>query len=697
MMWRSALVTLALILLFSAVLIASTGDLKYVDSILDLTTSYYPQAVQLSSDPISGLTEPTYSGTPTYASMTLAGRSFALVLDRDGSNGKLYVDADESKVLSPVDWMQRLWDGSYVGSASFQLRASDGNGVRAYHLFLVWSPTTPTVIIYFRDNYQEGRIELGGVRYKIAIIDENSDGMFDDLEHDLLLIDLDRDGELLASSDSHERYWLNAPFNIDGTVYAAASVSADGSKIVIDKSDAWVEPKVPLAVGFPAPDFSVVDADGEKLSLSSLEGKIVVLDFWASWCAPCLDELPHVEAIAKDYADRGVVVIGVDLDRDEGAFTGVVSYFGLTYRQVLDGADGKVSSLYRVSGIPMTYLIDRDGIIRGKGLRGDDLKQAIVSSLATVAHAPLAQESILSFAVSPVEIVLSPASTARFQLSIDNTSSHPADGIAVRLVEADGFSLDPTEADLEAVQPFSKGTLDLKLSSSPDVPIGTDEIALQVIYTYCIDISCFQIVDEVPLTVVVSKGVAPAATTTTRELPVWLLMSIVGGLVVVGIVLWRLAGVRLPLYVALSMAVIGSLTYGVILGQHEQAQGIAAVLCTSCVGIDEASGEAPSLSDSAISALAGLEKRIELIVFYAPWCHTCPYAEAMVKQMAERTGLLSYRFVNVDTNRDLAASSGVIRSKRMIVPAILCVDTGDVIFGIEDLEARLLKLLGGGS
>jgi hypothetical protein len=191
------------------------------------------------------------------------------------------------------------------------------------------------------------------------------------------------------------------------------------------------------------------------------------------------------------YRGRSVV-IGIDSDRSEGAFRSAVSYFGLTYRQVFDGVDGKISSLYRVSGIPMTYLIDRDGIIRGKGLRGDDLKQAVASSLASVGAADVAmsQEAILSFTVSPAEIALSPASTTLFQLSIDNRSIHPADDIAVTLVQAEGFSLDPAEADLEVLQPFSKGMLELRLTSSPDVPIGTDEIALQVIYTYCIDISC---------------------------------------------------------------------------------------------------------------------------------------------------------------------------------------------------------------
>ena len=375
MLRMSIFLCLAIIVVCFVPLIASTGNLDYVDSILDLTTSYYPQAVQLSSDTISGLTEPTYFGAPMYATLTLADSSYALVIDWNDSDAKLYVDANGDNELVSADWAQQLYDGGHLASVSFQLAASDG--IHPYRLFLVWNPSTPTAIIYFRDNYMSGQIELGAVTYKIAVIDENSDGVFNDLDHDQLLIDIDRDGELLTSSDSHERYWLDAPFNVDGTVYAATSVSPDGSEVMIDKSDAWVNQKMALAIGFSAPDFFVVDADENNLSLSSLRGKLVVLDFWATWCAPCREELPHVEQAAKDYADRGVVVIGINLDRNEGAFTGAVSHFGLTYKQVFDGVNGVVSSLYRVSGIPMSYLIDRDGTIRGKSLRSEDLKQAI--------------------------------------------------------------------------------------------------------------------------------------------------------------------------------------------------------------------------------------------------------------------------------------------------------------------------------
>jgi thiol-disulfide isomerase/thioredoxin len=304
------------------------------------------------------------------------------------------------------------------------------------------------------------------------------------------------------------------------------------------------------------------------------------------------------------------------------------------------------------------------------------------------------QESILSFTLFPEKVEIAPDGTAAMQLSIDNKSLHPADDIAVSLVDADGFTLYPEEADIKVIAPFGKDVINLSLVASPDVAIGTHDLTLQVIYTYCIEVSCFQIVDFVSIPVLVTTAsIGPTTVVRARSIPKWVIPMIGGILLLGAILLWRLADMRLPLYVALFLIAVGGLAYGVILGQHEQAQGIAAVLCTSCVGIEEAPHEEPALSEDALSALTRLDTDVKLIVFYAPWCHTCPYAEAMVQQVAGATDHITYKFVNVDTNRDLAASNEIIRSNRTVVPAILRVDTGEVIFGIEDLEARLLDLL----
>ena len=142
------------------------------------------------------------------------------------------------------------------------------------------------------------------------------------------------------------------------------------------------------------------------------------------------------------------------------------------------------------------------------------------------------------------------------------------------------------------------------------------------------------------------------------------------------------------------MAVLVSgLVYGISLKQDQQAQSIGAVLCTSCVGIEETPNQDPALSPEARAKIAAITREIELLFFTAVWCQACPYAKAMVQQVVEINPLILYRLIDVDVDRDAANYYGIVKSGRTIVPAILRVDTGDVLFGIEDLEERLIALL----
>ena len=306
-----------------------------------------------------------------------------------------------------------------------------------------------------------------------------------------------------------------------------------------------------------------------------------------------------------------------------------------------------------------------------------------------------AQEPILTFSIEPAVVTLSPGGEAGIRIEVDNSSIHEADDVTVTLEGAEGWSILSETGALKLVPPFTQEWIDLTLAASSDLPLGQYALSLQVIYTFCIDVSCFQIVDEIPLIVVIEEGAVslPTPPPAKRSSPGWIPPLIAGGFLVGAILLRRTRGMTFPLYFVLFVIVVGALAYGVRLNQHEQAQGIAAVLCTSCVGIEESHHEEPILSSGAIDALARLDRDIELIVFYAPWCHSCPYAEAMVEKMAAQTPYISYQFIDVDAERDLAASYGVIRSSRTIVPAVLRVDTDEIIFGVEDLEERLLTLL----
>lgn len=119
-------------------------------------------------------------------------------------------------------------------------------------------------------------------------------------------------------------------------------------------------------VGRPAAPFALTSFGGEALSLGALRGKVVVLNFWASWCYPaCYEEAPVLERGWQEWRERGVVVVGVDIqDTDEKARK-FMDEFRLTFPNAPDTA-GKVSIEYGVYGVPETFFIDRRGVIRLK-------------------------------------------------------------------------------------------------------------------------------------------------------------------------------------------------------------------------------------------------------------------------------------------------------------------------------------------
>ncbi len=116
----------------------------------------------------------------------------------------------------------------------------------------------------------------------------------------------------------------------------------------------------------PAPDFELPDVNGKKVRLSDFKGKIIILNFWATWCPPCRAEIPGFIELYKKYKDKGVEIIGISLD--EGGLKDVIPFmkeFGINYRILL--GNYKVTQDYGgIRGIPTTFVIDRKGSIRAK-------------------------------------------------------------------------------------------------------------------------------------------------------------------------------------------------------------------------------------------------------------------------------------------------------------------------------------------
>ena len=133
--------------------------------------------------------------------------------------------------------------------------------------------------------------------------------------------------------------------------------------------------------GFLAPDFTLDTLDGNKVTLSELRGKVVVVNFWATWCLPCRAETPALEKSYAQYKNSGVVILGVNLTNQDvvSEVESFVQEFGLTYPILLD-RDGSISnSLYQIKGLPSTFFVNREGIIRTV-LVGGPMSEAFIRS-----------------------------------------------------------------------------------------------------------------------------------------------------------------------------------------------------------------------------------------------------------------------------------------------------------------------------
>jgi thiol-disulfide isomerase/thioredoxin len=358
---------------------------------------YFPVQVPLSEQKPAGIIkEPAYRATPKYATIRVGNGPqsvYLLAVDEpETGDYKLYFDKNRNGDLTDDGdgaWTsKREANGrTMYGLNEYLVRASWGTADKetssgeyglAFYRF-VGQP----YLLMFRQAARIGTVTIGGKTHKALLIENDADGIYSKPLDDegkpvgggratrpvWLLVDLDDDGKFSNAEVTD----IRSPFKW-GTQAYEAKVAADGSSLKIAPTTRKVverrEPERPplLKAGTIAPDFTAEAWGGTTLRLSDYRGKIVVLDFWATWCGPCMRSLPHLEKVHQSVKDKGVVVLALNVfdERSEYVKWVEANRSNYTFQFALDPA-GRDSSksiaakLYNVSGIPTTYIIDKDG------------------------------------------------------------------------------------------------------------------------------------------------------------------------------------------------------------------------------------------------------------------------------------------------------------------------------------------------
>jgi thiol-disulfide isomerase/thioredoxin len=149
-----------------------------------------------------------------------------------------------------------------------------------------------------------------------------------------------------------------------------------------ERAERFVD-RVELARATMAPPFMATTLDGQHISLDALAGKVVLIDFWATWCQPCVNALPRVQAIARKFQGQPLVVLSISLDKDDAKWKSFVDKNKMTWLQVRDGgSDASVAKKFDVRAIPATFSIEADGILEDQHVGDADIEGKLKKMVA---------------------------------------------------------------------------------------------------------------------------------------------------------------------------------------------------------------------------------------------------------------------------------------------------------------------------
>jgi peroxiredoxin len=321
-----------------------------------------------------------------------------------GSSEKLVIDLNDNENLA--DDPVLAWEGAYgppvngqpgLPSVRQTISFPCASGAFPLTLFLrrydreqatgVTAVGLANGIVASIDSYRAGELELGGKKLAFALVPTGfaATGSPFSQPGTAVVIDVNGDGRLNGHPfRSSERFRVGSPFAVGASAFKVSDVTCDGRQVTLTPVDPAQTIMASPRRGGPqtgdvAPAFAVATIKGDTLTLADLRGKVVLLDFWATWCMPCRMELPYVRQAYERFHPKGLEIVGVSLDNSATEVDAFTKMSGMPWPQTVQGR-GNVTPIkrdYAIQSIPAAFLIDREGRIAGRNLRGDGLLEAI--------------------------------------------------------------------------------------------------------------------------------------------------------------------------------------------------------------------------------------------------------------------------------------------------------------------------------
>ena len=264
-------------------------------------------------------------------------------------------------------------------------------------------------LLYYADYFRSGKVTLGSKTYAAILGDTETTGDFrtkagTNKPSTVLFLDVNGDGKFARRA---EAFPAGKPFNLGGTTYELTNFSASGDFFQIVTSPLKVEETKPLpnlTVGHPSLPFTATNTDGSVIKFpEAYKGKVVLLDFWATWCGPCVAEMPNVIAAYEKYHDKGFDILGVSFDKTNAAakLASFTTDHKMPWSQIYEGKfwQTTIGKLYAIDSIPHAFLVDgTTGLILadGEDLRGEKLELAIAKALGIKSDTVAAPRKIAS-------------------------------------------------------------------------------------------------------------------------------------------------------------------------------------------------------------------------------------------------------------------------------------------------------------